>query len=830
MTAQPRIVIIGAGIVGTNLADELAQLGMTNTLVIERGPRRLMGGSTSHAPGLVFQANGSRNMTRFATYTVEKMLAAQQDGEGCFNQVGGIEVATTDERLQELHRRAGWLRASGVEAQVLSPKKTLEKFPLLDEDFVLGSLWNPTDGVALARRFVELLIQKTEAAGVEYRFEEKVTGIDTDHGRVTGVRIGQESIPADIVVSAAGFWGPEIADMVGVKIPLIPIAHQFAWSSDVPELADYSKGGAVNCALPLLRFQDRDLYYRMWDQGWGIGSYAHPPFQADPYTLGMDPDTITMDSMPSSLEFTPEHFEDQWEDSKLLLPSLREATVKSGFNGIFSFTPDGGSLIGESRQVKGFFMCEAVWVTHSAGLARATAQLIHSGESEIDISDSDVNRFDAWQQERDYVETTSKQNFVEVYDIRHPQEPRLFPRGVLRSPFHERQVEQSAFFMEASGWERPQWYSSNLELLPELPDEWAGPLRPGMPGRFYSHAVAVEAWKTRTGVAMYDMTALRRALVEGPGASAFLQSLTSNKVDKSVGSVTYTLLLSASGTVASDVTITRLGDQKYQVGANGPRDIVYLEKQAEQWIAEHGWEHAVFVRDITAETCCIGLWGPNARRVLEKITHNDVSADALKYFRSADITIGYVPATAMRLSYVGELGWEIYTQAGYGAELWDSIARAGKEFGIIPAGRAAFNALRLEKGYRSWGADVTAEHFPAQAGLGFAVGAKKTGYVGHDALQQHDDAADSHRLRTLTLNDRTQLLMGGEPVFVNGSPAGYVTSAEYGFTVGRTVALAWVPASLEGGDRVEVEFYGRRQQATVRPDVLVDPGMEKIRA
>ncbi|MCT1557946.1 FAD-dependent oxidoreductase [Helcobacillus massiliensis] len=845
MTAQPRIVIIGAGIVGANLADELVDLGFTNTLVLERGPRAVPGGSTSHAPGLVFQTNATRAMTRFAMQTSQKMRQTVQHGRSCYNEVGGLEVATTNSRLEDLRRKAGWGHELGLGSRILDPGETARLFPLVNTEMILGALYVPSDGLALARRFTDLLVERSKENGVEYRYETAVTGIESTNGRVTGVRAGDEVIPADIVVSCAGFWGPEIGDMAGVKVPLLPLAHQYAWTQDIPELKPHRKPG-TDATLPLLRFQDRDLYYRQVDGQLGIGSYAHRPMPADARTLSMNPSEINLDRMPSSLDFTPEDFQDSWADSQLLLPALRGTDVQRGFNGIFSFTADGGSVIGEAPELSGFFLAEAVWVTHSAAIARAVAQLIVRGEAEIDISSADVARFDGWQKAEQYVEMTSKQSFVEIYDVRHPDEPKLFPRGVMRSPFHGDQKQRGAVFLEASGWERPHWYEENARLLPGMPPEWAGPVRSEVTGKFSSPIVAAEAWKTRTAVAMYDMTALRRAEVTGPGAAGLLQSLCTSKVDRAPGAITYTLLLNDRGGIRSDITVARLGEELFQVGINSARDVSLLQKCVAAWVTEHGPACHVQVRDITAETCCIGLWGPDARRVLQKITNDDISTEGLGYFRAKQIMVGSVPVVAMRLSYVGELGWELYTPAGFGAELWEMIARSGEEFGIIAAGRAAFNALRLEKGYRSWGSDMCEEHTPAEAGLSFAVGRTKTGYTGQQALaalaepvdgaapSARDAATRGKRLRTLTVDDRMTVLLGNETVFAVGAdddqPMGYVTSTEWGPTVGRTVALAWVDDNLAEGDAVEIEFYGRRVRATVAADVLVDPSMEKIRA
>jgi dimethylglycine oxidase len=820
MSATPRVVIIGAGIVGANLADELTARGWNNVTVLEQGPLPLPGGSSSHAPGLVFQTNAAKTMTEFARYTVEKLLRLDVDGAWCFNQVGGLEVATTPERLAELHRRQGWDTSWGVEATVVSPEECARLHPLVDPARVLGGLYVPTDGLAKSPRAVVALARRAAARGALFQGSTRVTGIEQAGGRVTGVRTPDGIIPADIVVSCAGFWGPAVGAMAGMPVPLLPLAHQFAWTGQVPELAGRNDE-LTEAGLPILRHQDQDLYYREKGDRLGIGSYAHRPM---PVELADLPEgEISAASMPSMLPFTEDDFAGPWEQSKLLLPALRAAKVDSGFNGIFSFTPDGNPLIGESADVAGFWIAEAVWVTHSAGVARSVAQLLTEGRSEIDLHGCDVHRFEQVQLSEPYVRETAQRSFVEVYDILHPLQPRRSPRGLRVSPFHTRQQELGAFFLEAGGWERPHWYEANASLVGQLPPEWVPPPRDAWAGQFWSPVAAAEAWRTRTAVALYDMTPLTRLEVTGPGALDLLQRLTTGQLDKSVGSVTYTLALDEAGGIRSDLTVARLGPQLFQVGANGALDHDYLRRQA----AADG---NVEVRDITGGTCCIGLWGPRARDLVQSLTGDDFSREGLKYFRARRARIGGVPVTAMRLSYVGELGWELYTGADTGQRLWDQLWAAGQDLGVIAAGRAAFNSLRLEKGYRSWGTDMTTEHNPYEAGLGFAVRRQKDAFAGREAIAGLDDGTTVRRLSCLTVDDGRSVVLGQEPVYLDGVPAGYVTSAAFGHTVGRPVAYAWLPAAAGVGTRVEIGYFDRRIAATVAAEPLVDPEMTRIRA
>ncbi len=809
--SAPKVVIIGAGIVGANLADELTARGWADVTVLDRGPLPRTGGSTSHAPGLVFQTNASKTMTEFARYTVEKFLAL-----GCFQQVGGMEVATTPARWEDLKRKHGWATSWGVQGSLIDADECVRRWPLLDGSQVFGALYVPSDGLARAAKAVAVLAERASARGARFVGSTRVTDVLQDGGRVTGVRTDQGDFPADIVVSCAGFWGREIGAMAGVDVPLLPLAHQYAKTGQVAELVGRNTEEA-EASLPILRHQDQDLYFREHVDRLGIGSYAHRPMPVDESTLD---DSVTETAMPSMLPFTEDDFAPSWEQSKLLLPALRRTKVEEGFNGIFSFTPDGQSLIGESADVRGFWLAEAVWVTHSAGIAKAVAELLVDGHSEADVHEVDVHRFEDVQLAPSYVSETAQQNFAEVYDILHPLQPKLSPRNLRVTPFHARQRELGAVFLEAGGWERPHWFEANAPLLKKLPHDWLPPARDSWSAQFHSPIAAAEAWHTRNGVALYDMTPLKRVEISGPGSLAFLQSLTTNQLDKSVGSVTYTLMLDSAGGVRSDVTVARLEPEVFQVGINGTIDVDHFVKHAPP---------GVRVRDTTGGTCCVGVWGPLARDLVQPLSREDFSHTGLKYFRARRARIAGVPVVAMRLSYVGELGWEIYTSADNGLRLWDALWAAGQPLGVVAAGRAAFNSLRLEKGYRLWGTDMTTEHDPYEAGLAFAVRPAKGDFLGRAAIEGRSEETAARRLRCLTVDDGRTVVLGKEPVFVDGVASGYVTSAAYGYTVGRPIAYAWLPAPAEIGSTVEIEYFGRRVAATVAAEPLVDPGMDRIR-
>jgi glycine cleavage system aminomethyltransferase T/glycine/D-amino acid oxidase-like deaminating enzyme len=824
MTKPPRVVIIGVGIVGSSLADELTERGWTDVTVVDQGPLFATGGSSSHAPGLVFQTNTSKTMTEFAAYTVRKLSALTLDGEWCFQQVGGLEVATTPERWADLKRKHGLASSWGVEGTLLSPEECVALHPMLDASKILGGLHVPTDGLAKATRAVEAQARRAMERGARFLGGHTVTGIGQENGRVTGVETDQGFIAADIVVCAAGFWGPKIGRMVGLTIPLLPLAHQYAKTDQVASLVGVNDAVA-EASKPILRHQDHDLYYREHGDRIGIGYYGHRPMPVDvdeilsPAQARSMRSMPGMPSMPSVLPFTEEDFAQAWQETVSLLPELADTKVEEGFNGIFSFTPDGGPIMGEHRDLSGFWVAEAVWVTHSAGVARAMAEWLTEGQPRTDVHECDLHRFEEVQLAPDYIFERGRQNFIEVYDIIHPLQPMERPRPLRTSPFHARQQELGAYFLEGAGWERPYWYEANAGLLDtvEVPD------RDAWSARYWSPIAAAESRVTRERVGMYDMTPLKRLEVSGPGALDFLQRLTTNNLAKSVGSVTYTLMLGHDGGVRSDLTVARLGEHVFQVGANGPLD--------EDWMRQHlPADGSVQVRDTTAGTCCIGVWGPLARDLVQPLTREDFSHAGFKYFRAKKAYIGEVPVTAMRLSYVGELGWEIYTSADTGLKLWDTLWAAGQEYGAIAAGRSAFNSLRLEKGYRSWGTDMTTEHDPYEAGLGFAVRMDSGDFIGRTAIEGRSEQTSRRRLTCLTLDDPAAVVMGKEPVFVDGAPAGYVTSASYGYSIERTVAYAWLPGAVSvPGTAVTVEYFGARLAATVAAEPLFDAQMERIR-
>ena len=812
METRASVVIIGAGIVGSAAARFLSDLGWRDVIVVDQGPLFATGGSTSHAPGLVFQTNGSKTMTQFARETVELFASLEHDGQPCWYGVGSLEVATTPDRWADLHRKLGWARSWGLDASLLTPAETSAKLDLIDESVILGAYYVPTDGVAKPVWAAEALARSTR--GVTFHPRTAVVGIETERGRVRAVETTSGRIETERVLVCCGIWGPQIGRMVGVPIPLAPVEHQLAWTTPLPELA----GETGEIRQPILRHQDQDLYFRQRRDHYAVGGYGHEPVVVD---AGDIRPHGAPDDMPASNPFDAEAFIPAWEAAVELIPALRQVEIASAINGMFSFTPDGFPLLGESDRLRGFWLAEAIWITHAGGAAKAIAQLMTDGRADADLREGDVNRFDAYATTDAYVRERGAQQYREVYDVIHPLQPLEQPRPLRRSPFFGAQRDLGAVFFESRGWEAPRWYEANARLV----DRYEIPLRTGWAGKFWSPIAGAEHLATRERAALFDMTPLPKIEVTGPAAGEWLEGLTSNKVARKPGSVTYALLLDESGGIRSDITVARLDSETFQIGANGPADVAWLRR----FLPEDG---TVQVRDVTGALACVGLWGPRARDVVARVSGDDWSNASFPYYTMRAMAIGEVPVRALRVSYVGELGWELYASPEYGARLWELLWAAGQPDGLVAAGRAAFDTLRLEKGYRLWGVDMHTEYRPDEAGVGFAVKLGKGPFIGGEALQaQATNSTPGRRLCCLQLIDPTVVVMGKEPILLGDGVLGYVTSAGFGYSVGESLAYAYLPAGCaEEGTMVEVEYFGDRFPAVVVSEPRWDPEGARLRA
>ena len=816
MQDRARLVIIGAGIVGCSAAYHLTRLGWRDLVVLDQGPLFETGGSTSHAPGGVFQTNFSRMMTRFAQYTVELYSGLELDGQSCFHGVGGMEVAATPQRWQDLKRKAGVARSWGLEVALQSPSEAQDLIPLLDPAAIEGAYYVPTDGIARPVAAAQLMAAEAQARGAVFHGCTTVEDIEIDRGRVRAVVTDKGRIETEQILLCVGIWGPRIGRLAGVAVPLVPVQHLYTRSAPVPALA----GETREVVHPVLRHQDSSMYFRQHADCYGIGSYRHRPLVVEPESL---PGYRQGGGQPAIMPFTPEHFEEAHAAAVELMPALDGIELPYKINGLFSFTPDGMPLLGPAPEVEGFWLAEAVWITHAGGVGRSIAEWMVEGEPSMDLREADINRFPAHGRTAEYARVRGAQQYREVYDIIHPRQPLEQPRPLRVSPFHPRLEELGAVFFESAGWERPQWFGAN-ESLPELGEV---PSRSGWAARFWSPVQGAEHLVTRQRGALCDLSPLTKIEVAGPGALDFLQCLAANQIDRPVGRVVYTPLLDQRGGIRADLTIVRLEEERFWVltgGVTGPRDMAWLQA----WAPADG---SVVLRDISAQYCCLGLWGPKARQVLQEVCRADLSNASFPYFSAHQVEVGAVPALALRLSYVGELGWELYAPAEYGLTLWDALWEPGRAHGIIALGGGAFDSLRLEKGYRLWGADIHGDYNPLEAGLERTVRWDKGDFVGRQALQRLKEEGIKRQLCCMTLDQADAILLGKEPILGGDETLGYVTSADFGYSVGRFIAYGYLPLSWSApGTQVEIEYFGQPCGATVVEEPLFDRGGRRLKS
>ena len=812
MVEHARAVIIGGGVGGTSIAYHLAQRGWTDIVLVERA--ELTSGSTFHSAGLVGQLRGSVTLTRMMMDGVDlyRGLVAETGVDPAWHEVGSLRLASSRPRMEELKRQAGWAKTFGLEIELIGPHEAQDRFPLMSTDGVLGALFMPTDGWLDPSGLANALAAGARAKGASIRTRTRVVAIGTDRGRVTSVTVERDGeradIRTDVVVDAGGIFAPEIARLVGVTVPLVPIAHQYLFTEPIE---------GVHASLPQLRDPDNLVYYREEVGGLCMGGY-----ERDPAPWGLD--GIPADFNGKLLGADMARFDPIMAGAIRRVPAIADAGVSRVINGPEAFTPDNEYILGES-DVRGFFVAagfSAHGIAGAGGIGRQMASWIVDGEPELDLWRMDIRRFGAAYRSLDYTLARSIENYATYYDIHYPNEERQAGRPLRTSPTYELLGELGASFGEKGGWERPNWFESNAAAGDEAwrPRGWAG--------EHWSPAIGAEALATRTTAALFDETSFAKIEVSGPGAVAFLGQMCANDVDRPVGTITYTQLLNTRGGIEADLTVTRTGETSFLIvtgTAVGNHDAAWLRKHLPE-------DRSVTLRDITAARVCFGLWGPRARDILQPLTRDDLSNAAFPFLTAREITVGSVPLVALRVTYVGELGWELYAPTEYGRALWTALWDAGRPYGMVAAGYRAIDALRIEKGYRVWSSDITPDETPFEAGLGFAVALdKELEFIGRDALVTAKAAGPRKRLRCLVLDDPRSVCLGNEPVRVDGEVVGRVTSGGYGFAVERSIAYAYLPPDRAAfGTRGEIEVFGDWIGFEVVREPLYDPESARIRA
>ena len=805
MRSNARAVVIGGGVGGAAILYWLARLGWTDIVLVERS--RVTSGSTFHSAGLVGQLRGSLSLTQMMMNSVELYRALGQEVglQTGWHEVGSLRLASSQERMEELARQAGWAKTFGLPLELVSAEEAQRMFPPMSTDGVLGAAFLPTDGYIDPSQLTFALIEGARRRGAEICEDTRVTGIDVREGRVRRVVTDRGEIETELVVNAGGMFALEIGRLVGVNVPLIPMAHEYL----------ITRPSGLPLDMPTMRDPSLLVYYRPESGGLIMGGYERDPA---PWSL----DGIPADFNGRLLEPDWDRFEPLMTNAIVRTPSIKDAEVVRLVNGPEAFTPDNEFILGPS-EVRGFWVAAgfcAHGLAGAGGMGRLVAEWIVDGRPGLDAWEMDSRRFGRHYTSREYTLARTREVYSTYYDVKYPGHERSAGRPLRVSPIYGRLAELDAVFGEKSGWERANWFDPNVALGDET-------LRPrGWAGRLWSPAIGAEHRACREGAALFDFTSFAKIEVRGRGAASFLESLTDNRVARAVGALTYTQMLNEAGGIECDFTVTRLADDRFRVitgTAFGQHDLF--------WIRDHAPEDgSVQVEDVTSAYACIGLWGPAARDILQPLTRTSIGSEDFPFMTAQQLAVGSVPCLALRVTYVGELGWELYCPAEFGTRLWDTIWEAGRSKGLVAGGYKAVDSLRLEKGYRVWGSDIGPESDPYQGGLGFCVKLDKGEFIGRAALLKKREAPAKTKLACLVLDDPRSVALGSEPVRIGGKVAGRVTSGGYGYTVGRSIAYAYVPSDTAVGTPVEVEIFGTWIAGEVAKDPLYDPTGSRVRS
>lgn len=804
---QAQVVIIGGGVGGCSIAYHLTKLGWTDVVLLER--HELTSGSTWHSAGLVGQMRSDVNLTRMMHYSTDlyRNLKAETGQDTSWREVGGIRLASSAERMEELKRLVGMARSFGVEMELISPKEAQEKFPLMSLEGVVGAAFTPNDGIIDPTGLTNALAIGAKNRGARIFTNTAVTAIRLKNGRVHEVVTDKGTIKTEVVVNAAGLWGREVGKMVGLSLPVIPMAHLYLMTMPIE---------GVDHNTPTLRDPDLLVYWREEVGGFVMGGY-----ERQPATFGLNgiPKDFKFQLLPPDWErFTP-----LMENAIRRVPIMEKVEVKKLLNGPEGFTPDGEFLLGPTS-VKGFWVACAFCahgLAGAGGIGKVMAEWIVDGSPEWDVWRLDVRRFGPNYNSLDYAAARTLETYTQYYDIHYPGEERMSKRNVRLSPTYFRLRDLGCVFGEKMGWERPNWFKPHEELATHghEPKGWAR--------HNWSRAIGYEHLMTREHAGLFDETSFNKFEVRGPGALKFLNHVCANQIDVPIGQIVYTQALNQRGGIECDFTVTRLAEDRFFIvtgTAFGQHDL--------SWLSLHMPEDgSVTIEDVTSTYACIGMWGPKARKVLEKVTTDDVSNAGFPYMTSKRITVGDVPVLASRVTYVGELGWEFYCPMEYGLRLWDTLWEAGKPEGLVAAGYKAIESLRLEKGYRYWSSEISPDYTPFEAGLAFAVKLEKGDFIGREALIRQKAEGIKRKLCTLTLADDRTIVLGKEPIRAGSQLVGWVASGGYGYSVKKSIAYAYLPLEYaKTGTKLQIECFGEPVGAEVAPSVLWDPKGERIKA
>lgn len=825
------VVVIGAGIVGNSLAYHLANLGSTDIVLLDKGPLPNPGGSTGHASNFIFPVDHSREITDITLDSVR-----QYTEMGVFTESGGIEVARTEERMEELRRRMSSSRAWGIDSRLITPQEVTDLVPFLDPSVILGGFYTPSVGVVDSLRAGTIMRERAMAKGaLRVVPNVEVTAMDVEDGRVRRLRTTAGDITADAVVIASGVWSPKLARMAGAHIPLTPAVHQMISVGPCEVLA--ARPGEIS--FPIVRDMDTYCYERQHGSDMEVGSYGHRAILHDVDEI---PSNEQATMSPTEMPFTSADFDPQLEQALELMPELlgdERAEMRYAINGLLSLTPDGAPVVGEAPEVKGLWSAAAIWVKEGPGMGRAVAEWMTHGNPEIDLHTSDVARFYPHQRTRAHVRARTAEGFIKTYGIIHPGEQWTSSRPARLAPMHASQQALGAVFFEAAGWERPHWYESNAPLVQKFGEavmdrehEWDS--------RWWSPIINAEHLQMREAGAIIDLTAFAMFDIVGSAALEGVESIIVARADVPVGKVVYTPVLDERGGFRSDLTVMRLAHDRFRVVTGGAHGMVDLK-----WFSDRMPPGAACV-DVTSAVSTIGLWGPQARAVLGSLTSTNLAPGAFRFGTCQPIEVGDLPVLASRISYVGEHGWELHVPIELGAALWDRLIRAGGPLGVIPAGIGVYTATgRIEKGYRAFGAELDAERTPAEAGMS-RKRLKTADFIGKQALLAPGTAPKTV-LCSLTVDDHTsaggtkRYMLGGEPILTSSGQVltdghgnhPYVTTAASAPSLGKHVLMAYLPPEqARVGTQLAVSYMEELYPVTVAAadaTALFDPENDRLK-
>jgi 4-methylaminobutanoate oxidase (formaldehyde-forming) len=809
---KARAVIIGGGVSGCSVAYHLAKLGWTDVILLER--RQLTCGTTWHAAGLVGQLRPSQNMTRLAKYSAELYTKLEEEtgiATG-MKQNGSITVALTEERKEEIYRTASLARAFGVDVSEVTAEDVTKMYPHLNVTDMVGAVHLPLDGQCDPANIAQALAKGARQNGAKIVEGVKVTAVHQDKGRVTGVSWEQDgetgTIDADVVVNCAGMWARELGAMSGVNIPLHACEHFYIVTEPIEGLKQ----------VPVLRVPDEWAYYKEDAGKMMVGAFEP---RAKPWGMDGIAEDFCFDQLPEDIE----HFEPVLEKAINRMPMLAEAGIHTWFNGPESFTPDDAYYLGESPELQGYFMAcgyNSIGIVSSGGAGMALAQWINDGEAPFDLWEVDIRRVQTFQKNRFYLKERVSESLGLLYADHFPYLQPVTARGVRRSPIHEQLKARGACFGATAGWERANWFAPE-GVTPEYRYSWKRQ-------NWFDYAKA-EHLAVRNDVGLFDMTSFGKIRVEGRDAVTVLNRICGNEIDVEVGGLVYTQFLNHKGGIECDCTVTRLSETAFLIvtpGATLMRDMAWLNRHTPEDA------HVVFT-DVTAGEAVLCLMGPKARDVLNACSPNDYSNENHPFGAMREVEIGYGIARAHRVSYVGELGWEIYVSSDMAAHVFETLEEAGADHGLKLAGLHVLDSCRIEKAFRHFGHDITDEDHVLEAGLGFAVRLQKPDFIGRDAVLRKKEEGLKRRMVQFKLNDAEPLLYHNEPVVRDGKIVSFLTSGNYGHHLGAAIGMGYVP--IEAGETSEqilgssweIEIAGTRVGAEVSIKPMYDPKSERVR-